>query len=36
MQPLDPVANAKLSFSAALERFEALTPAEQLPILAFV
>ncbi len=36
MQQLDPVANANLSFAAALKNFETLLPAEQLSILAFV
>src|SRR5271165_2083600 len=36
MRPLDPVANAKSSLSAARERFEALTSAEQVTILALV
>ena len=36
MQPLDPVVNAKSSLSAALQRFEALTTADQLSILTFV
>ncbi len=36
MQQLDSLASANSSFSAALQKFEALTAAEQLPILAFM
>jgi hypothetical protein len=35
MQQLDPLASADLNFTAALKRFESLTLAEQLPLLAF-
>jgi filamentous hemagglutinin family protein len=36
MQQLNPTANAALSYPAALTSFEALTPAQQLPLLAEV
>jgi filamentous hemagglutinin len=36
MQNLNPTANANLSYSQALASFEALTPAQQLPLLAQV
>jgi hypothetical protein len=36
MQGLNPTANANLTYAAALTSFEALTPAQQLPLLAQV
>ncbi|MGA2188627.1 MAG: filamentous hemagglutinin family protein [Steroidobacteraceae bacterium] len=36
MQALNPTANASLAYPAALTSFEALTPAQQLPLLAQV
>jgi hypothetical protein len=36
MQQLNPTTNANLSYSAALTAFEALTPAQRLPLLAQV
>jgi hypothetical protein len=36
MQQLDPVANASLSYAGALTRFDALTRAQQLPLIAQV
>jgi filamentous hemagglutinin family protein len=36
MQQIDPTANAGLSYAAALTAFKALTPAQQLPLLAQV
>jgi hypothetical protein len=36
MQQLDPITNSNLSYGAALTAFEALTPIQQLPLLAQV
>jgi filamentous hemagglutinin len=36
MQQLNPAANANLSYSSALKGFEALTPAQQLPLVSQV